>query len=56
MRRLLQGVCLVAVAGSILIGCSSPGEISEADIKRNAKAQADWIHAHPPPADTRVEQ
>ena len=54
MRKVLQSVTLLGIVGVFLVGCST-GEVSEADIKKNAKAQADWIAAHPPPADTHVE-
>jgi|GEM_PF-1855126 len=54
MRKVLQSAILIGIVGVIVGGCGT-GEVSEADIKKNAKAQADWIAAHPPPADTHVE-
>jgi len=53
LQKLLLALALALIA-SFIGGCST-GEISDADIKRNMKAQADWIKAHPPPPDTRVE-
>jgi len=56
MRKLLQVIIVVVVAHSVLAGCGNAGgDISEADIKRNAKAQADWMAAHPGRSDSHVE-
>jgi hypothetical protein len=55
MRKLLQAVSLAAIVGSVLVGCSSGGDISQNDIQKNAKAQADWIAAHPSPPGDHVE-